>query len=104
MSKSTKTKAIDSLIYRMSTVNEVRVDDKLNGILDRFSKLHPFADTPTYNVYHGQAIQATKELIVEARIHEIELMQHQARVNLKTAEAVADWGDIRIAQLKETIR
>ena len=41
-----------------------------------------------------------KELVAEARINEIGIMQHQARVNLKTSNAVADWGDIRIAQLK----
>jgi len=41
-----------------------------------------------------------KRVALEARIHEIGLMQHQARVNLKTSNAVADWGDIRIAELK----
>ena len=42
-----------------------------------------------------------KRVELEARIHEIGLMQHQARVNLKTSNAVAGWGDIRIAELKQ---
>ena len=41
-----------------------------------------------------------KRVALEARINEIGIMQHQARVNLKTSNAVAEWGDIRIAQLK----
>ena len=41
-----------------------------------------------------------KRVALEARLDEIGLMQHQARVNLKTSNAVAEWGDIRIAQLK----
>lgn len=41
-----------------------------------------------------------KRVALEARIHEIGLMQHQARVNLKTSNAMAQWGDIRIAELK----
>ena len=39
-------------------------------------------------------------MALDARIDEIGLMQHQARVNLKTSNAVAEWGDIRIDQLK----
>ncbi len=53
------------------------------------------------------AVNAAKakiqQLMVEERIDEIGLMQHQARVNLKTSNAVADWGDIRIAQLKKEL-
>ena len=41
-----------------------------------------------------------KRVVLEARLDEIGLMQHQARVNLKTSNAVAEWGDLRIAQLK----
>ena len=41
-----------------------------------------------------------KRVALEAKLDEIGLMQHQARVNLKTSNAVAEWGDIRIAQLK----
>ena len=46
------------------------------------------------------SISDRKRLALEARLDEIGLMQHQARVNLKTSNAVAEWGDIRIAQLK----
>ena len=44
-----------------------------------------------------------KRVALEARIHEIGLMQHQARVNLKTSNAVAEWGDIRITELKREL-
>ena len=48
----------------------------------------------------AEAKAKLQRLMVEARIDEIGIMQHQARINLQTSNAVADWGDIRIAQLK----
>lgn len=37
--------------------------NKLDVVLDRFSKAHPFADTRAYNVYHQKAKQALIALI-----------------------------------------
>ena len=35
----------------------------VDQILDRFSKAHPFADTPAYNIYHEEATQEIKDII-----------------------------------------
>ena len=47
--------------------------------------------------------QAIKKLLVEARINENEIMQHQAFNILKSAKAVGQWSEIRVTQLKKEV-
>ena len=79
--------------------NELR-----EAILLEFKNVHRLAPADytenCTNVVMQLITADRKRVALEARIHEIGLMQHQARVNLKTSNAVAEWGDIRIAELK----
>ena len=86
-------------LWQLQDIEETIQDASPGEMPELYDKLEALSSGLTEAIQ--KLITADRKRVeLEARIHEIGLMQHQARVNLKTSNAVAEWGDIRIAELK----
>ena len=95
----------DNESNQMNADTSEKIRDVISFVHSRTLSIGVYSpgDISVTNMYEEAAsdfAEIIQQEIVKARIYEIGLMQHQARVNLKTSNAVAEWGDIRIAELK----